>query len=70
MIEFSNQSMCLGRNGYSKTKGLDVFLAPGGVILTPVNSKGNLARCEVFIPKEKKALMELAKQLNQIAKGL
>lgn len=42
-----------GRNGYFKMKGWTLSTYPGGkVMISPLNSRGNMARCDMEIPKE------------------
>jgi hypothetical protein len=59
----------LGRNGRVFTSGLDfVYTGPSGkVFLSPVTSRGEVARCEIQIPPDPRVLRELAAALNEAA---
>src|SRR5690606_1838951 len=51
----------LGRNGLMKTIGIEVdFAHPSILMVSPINSRGDVGRCEIRIPKDRahiKALM-------------
>jgi hypothetical protein len=59
----------LGRNGRVFTSGLDfVYTGPSGrVLLSPLTSRGAIARCEIQIPADPRVLRELADALNEAA---
>ena len=59
---------CLGRNGYFKSRGLQVTY-PGGdeVSLQPLTSRGVPARCSIVVPMN--ALPELCERLRKIYEG-
>ena len=49
----SSEARFLGRNGYFKSSGLEVGTVPCfGATLTPITSKGLVARCSIEIPAD------------------
>lgn len=64
-IKFTRETNFTGRNGYFKASGLELsgYDIKGNVMLTPLTSKGNAARCDVTIPVED--VPELIKQLKK-----
>lgn len=71
-ITFAPDSDCnfTGRNGYFKCSGIDLLSLTNGdsrvvkVMLTPLTSRGDLARCDVTIPVEN--INEVIKALEEI----
>lgn len=53
----------LGRNGIGKMEGIHLNTFGGAVNIWPINSKKNLARCHIAIPKE--AIPEVIKALQE-----
>lgn len=52
-VSFTRLTQSLGRNGVLKTSGINMFRLDQGIIeLTPVTSRGDLARCHIEIPVE------------------
>ena len=54
-VKYSRQVNFLGRNGFFKQAGLDIQAfncnyPTGIVILSPLTSRGNVARCQIEIP--------------------
>lgn len=64
-IKFSRETNFTGRNGYFKASGVELsgYDPKGNVLLTPLTSKGNAARCDVTIPVED--IPNLIKQLQK-----
>ena len=64
-IKFSRETNFTGRNGYFKASGVELsgYDRKGNVLLTPLTSKGNAARCDVTIPVED--IPNLIKQLQK-----
>jgi hypothetical protein len=55
----------MGRNGHSKSKGIDLMQCQNGnILLTPITSKGNLQNCEIEIHKD--SIPELINQLQKL----
>ena len=40
----------LGRNGAFKAIGLYIYNSVNKIVVTPITSRGNLARCEIEVP--------------------
>lgn len=74
-ILFSNTSsnrppISLGRNGEIQTSGVLTKEAICDVRLQPLTKCGSIGRCHVSLPKDSKALRELAAALMLIAEDL
>lgn len=64
VINFPVTTLSLGRNGSMKTVGLDITSTNNQLSLTPINSKNNLGRCEINIPKDPAVLRQLIERLQ------
>lgn len=53
-IKFTRKMNFTGRNGYFAATGLDVtaLAFDNKVMIAPLTGKGNIARCDITIPKE------------------
>jgi hypothetical protein len=58
----------LGRNGWSKQKGIGFYFYGISTMLEiqPINSRGQFTRCKICLPKEN--IPEFIKQLQEIIK--
>jgi len=56
-INFDRSVNFIGRNGYFKAKGLDLYANESIVIFQPITSKGNVGRCSIEIPIENVAAL-------------
>lgn len=68
VIQFSNRkdnTTYTGRNGVGQCFGLDILITQNHVVLSPVNSKGQVANCEINIPLED--IMKVAKTLAGVS---
>ena len=72
-VEWDSTTRFLGRNGGGKSSGVYVELIPGSISMNkidtvrfiPLTSRGDLARCEAEVPREKIGeLIELLKALS------
>ncbi len=68
VVEWKQDAKFLGRNGYFKCRGVDVWVdAEDGIVtLTPITSRGERGRCFLEIPVAK--LGELAGALAALSK--
>lgn len=64
----------LGRNGFGMTSGLDVMLLTvhgkaqdAYVMISPLTSKGDIARCRIDIPADPSTLRQIAAQFEEMA---
>jgi len=64
-IKYDRNVNFIGRNGYFKASGLDIYANESIVILQPITSKGVTGRCSIEIPIE--AVAALMNILNQAA---
>ena len=64
-IKYDRNVNFIGRNGYFKASGLDIYANESIVILQPITSKGEIGRCSIEIPIE--AVAALMNILNQAA---
>lgn len=55
-------SKALGRNGYTRQKGIVMYNDSLDICLCPINSKNQYTRAEIYIPKEE--LVRLIQQLQ------
>ena len=60
----------LGRNGSINTSAILVSELLSTVVLQPVRKNGNIGRCQIELPKDKKTIKKLAKELNKLANSL
>lgn len=60
----------LGRNGEIQTSGVLTEETVSDVRLQPLTKSGNIGRCHVSLPKDPKALRELAAAFMLIAEDL
>lgn len=52
-LKFSRQTNFTGRNGYFKCSGIELLITcDDKVMLTPLTSRGEPARCDVTVPVE------------------
>ena len=51
-IKYDRNVNFIGRNGYFKASGLDVYANESIVIVQPITSKGEIGRCSIEIPIE------------------
>jgi hypothetical protein len=53
-VKFQRETNFTGRNGFFKCSGVDVTCCAHSrtAMLTPLTSRGALARCDIFIPAE------------------
>lgn len=60
----------LGDNGAGQCKGIDIYIYPGAreVAIRPINSKGNLARCNIYVPGDPGVLRQMAEAFESAAK--
>lgn len=49
-IEWKQSTNFLGRNGYFKCNGIEVFKDTKSILIQPITSKGNTGRCFIEIP--------------------
>jgi hypothetical protein len=49
-VKFSKETYYVGRNGIGRQTGLGITPDATSILLEPINSKGNLAHCEIRIP--------------------
>ena len=72
-VEWDSPTRFLGRNGEGKSSGVYVELIPGSISMNridtvrfiPLTSRGDLARCEAEVPRQKIGeLIELLKALS------
>ena len=51
-VKFTSETYYIGRNGKGRQLGLGFTTGSDAVILKPINSRGNLANCQINIPME------------------
>jgi len=51
-INYDRNVNFIGRNGYFKASGLDIYANESIIILQPITSKGAVGRCSIEIPIE------------------
>jgi len=57
-------SRALGRNGYTRQKGIVMYNDGLDICLSPINSKNGYTRAKVYIPK--KELQTFIKELQKL----
>jgi len=63
----SHELTYMGRNGMGKMVGIEVMTGEKNVYLTPINSRGYSANCELQIPYD--SIDEIINALQQAKKG-
>lgn len=65
-VRWSRQTNFTGRNGYFKCTGVEILPLEhdNNVMLTPFNSRGETARCDISVPLE--AIPELIAKLQAV----
>ncbi len=67
LVKWHNLTEFLGRNGYGKCSGVELFKANDTISLVPLTSRGEPARCSVLIPI--KAIPRLIEELKAVVGG-
>lgn len=64
VVEWETLTTFTGRSGSAHCKGVEVMeLDRGGVVITPLTSKGLIGKCDIEVPKS--ALPELINALRK-----
>jgi len=59
--------MFLGRNGAYRSQGIEVSENVSTLVMTPITTRGRLARCWIELPRDPDALLGVANALYELA---
>jgi len=68
-IPYSKEVKFIGRNGYFKAIGIEIYQG-GVIVLQPTTTKGLTGRCSIEIPNNPETLRQIAEELNRIANDI